>query len=171
MSAEDEDDDAEVTRMSELAPGEARELVGRYGLRLREVEPGAEIPGSHWGAPEAGIVGLDVWVRPDTPVHSFLHEASHTVCMDAERRGGLHTDAGGDDLEESGVCVLQVVLADELTGLGRERLMADMDRWGYSFRLGSTAAWFSEDAEDARAWLRDAGLLDSGDRPVWRLRD
>ncbi len=26
----------------------------------------------------------------------------------------------------------------------------DMDEWGYSFRLGSAANWFAEDAEDAR---------------------
>jgi hypothetical protein len=36
--------------------------------------------------------------------------------------------------------------------------MQDMDAWGYSFRLGSTAAWFEADAEDARDWLRERGL-------------
>ena len=29
--------------------------------------------------------------------------------------------------------------------------------WGYSFRLGSAAAWFAEDAEDARDWLIATG--------------
>jgi hypothetical protein len=37
--------------------------------------------------------------------------------------------------------------------------MADMDAWGYSFRLGSTRAWFEGDAEDAREWLEQRGLL------------
>ena len=37
--------------------------------------------------------------------------------------------------------------------------MADMDAWGYSFRLGSTRAWFERDAEDARAWLAERRLL------------
>jgi hypothetical protein len=32
--------------------------------------------------------------------------------------------------------------------------MADMDAWGYSFRLGSTRAWFEADAEDAREFLQ-----------------
>jgi len=37
--------------------------------------------------------------------------------------------------------------------------MDDMDAWGYTFRLGSTRAWFERDAEDARAWLAARGLL------------
>ena len=79
--------------------------------------------------------------------------------MDADRRGGLYTDAGGDDIEESAVCYLQILLADRLPVVGRARLMRDMDAWGYSFRLGSTASWFETDADDARAWLRSRGLL------------
>jgi hypothetical protein len=39
-----------------------------------------------------------------------------------------------------------------------------MDAWGYSFRLGSTAAWFGADAEDAREWLRRQGLIDAHGR-------
>jgi hypothetical protein len=31
--------------------------------------------------------------------------------------------------------------------------MADMDAWGYTFRLGSTRAWFENDAAEARAFL------------------
>jgi hypothetical protein len=45
-----------------------------------------------------------------------------------------------------------------------------MDAWGYSFRLGSTAAWFERDAEDARAWLLLHGLIDAAGTPTWRLR-
>ena len=90
--------------------------------------------------------------------------------MDDERRLNLNKDAGGDDLEESAVCYLQVVLADELDGVGRDRIMLDMDTWGYSFRLGSTARWFAEDAEDARQWLIDEALLEATGAPVFRLR-
>jgi hypothetical protein len=57
------------------------------------------------------------------------------------------------------VCYLQVVLADRLPGVGRRRLMQDMDAWGYSFRLGGAQAWFEQDAADARAWLVERGLL------------
>ena len=80
------------------------------------------------------------------------------------------SDAGGDDLEESSVCYLQILLADRLPGVGRSRLMQDMDAWGYSFRLGSTQAWFESDAEDARVWLIDHGLVTAGDNAVFKLR-
>ena len=50
------------------------------------------------------------------------------------------------------------MLADALAGVGRERLMRDMDEWGYSFRLGSARAWFERDADDARAWLAARAL-------------
>ena len=82
------------------------------------------------------------------------------------RRAGLHTDAGGDDVEECAVCYLQILLADRLPGVGRARLMRDMDAWGYSFRLGSARAYVDEDAQDAWHWLERAGLID-GER---RLR-
>jgi hypothetical protein len=49
-------------------------------------------------------------------------------------------------------------------------MMADMDAWGYSFRLGSSAAWFEQDAADARAWLTRHGLIDSDGRVLFRLR-
>lgn len=128
-------------------------LLERYGLELRWVEEDQPIPGSHWGDSEAGLRGSAVFVRPDTPVHSLLHEACHSICMGEERRRTLDTDAKSDDAEENAVCYLQILLADEIPGVGAARLMTDMDRWGYSFRLGSTRAWFEHDAEDARDWL------------------
>lgn len=144
---------------------ELRALLAGYGLALREVAAGAAIRGSFWGEPEAGIVGDEVYVRPDTPVHSALHEACHLICA-GDRRAAIHTDAGGTYAEEDAVCYLQIVLADRLPGIGAARLMADMDAWGYTFRLGSARAWFEGDAEDARAWLVARGLLDPEGRPV-----
>jgi hypothetical protein len=38
-------------------------------------------------------------------------------------------------------------------------LLADMDAWGYTFRLGSARRWFEQDAEDARQFLAQRGLL------------
>ena len=111
-----------------------------------------------------------LYVRADTPLHSLLHELSHFVCMSAERRAGLDRDAGGDDAEECAVCYLQILLADELPQLGRERMFADMDAWGYTFRLGSSRAWFEQDAADARTWLRESGLIDESHRPTFRLK-
>jgi hypothetical protein len=145
-------------------------LLGRYGMELVLISPSEVIPGSYWGESEAGLKGDRLYARLDTPVHSILHEACHYVCMAPERRAGLDRDAGGDDLEESAVCYLQVVLADSLPGVGRRRLCSDMDAWGYSFRLGSTQAWFEGDAEDARGWLRGHGVIDGADRPTWAAR-
>ncbi len=139
-------------------------------LRPVRVEPGVAIPGSYWGAPEAGLIGAAIYLRVDTPVHSALHEAAHYICMDRARRAALDTDAGGDFSEEDAVCLLQVLMADQLPSLTRERLFADMDAWGYSFRLGSTAAWFEQDAEEARAWLLQHRLIDDAGVPTWRLR-
>jgi hypothetical protein len=134
-------------------------MLHHYGLTLRLTAPHESIPGSYWGESEAGLKGDVLYARLDTPVHSVLHEASHYICMTPERRAGLDRDAGGDDAEESAVCYLQVLLADALAEVGRERMMKDMDKWGYSFRLGSTRAWFAGDAEDAREWLRSRGLI------------
>ena len=145
-------------------------LLARYGLDLSLTAPQEVIPGSYWGETEAGLKGNHLFARLDTPLHSILHETSHYICMTPERRAGLDRDAGGDDQEESAVCYLQVLLADELAGVGRERLCEDMDAWGYSFRLGSTRAWFNGDAEDARLWLVREGVIDKRGRLTGALR-
>lgn len=147
-----------------------RELMARFGILVHEHPLEAVIPGSFWGEPEAGMIGQTLHVRADTPIHSAMHEACHIICMDSARREKLHTDAGGDDLEESAVCYLQVVLADALPNFDRARMMADMDAWGYSFRLGSTAAWFAEDAADAEHWLKVQQLLTESGAPLFRTR-
>jgi hypothetical protein len=154
----------------EVGLADLRALLARYRLRVTEVPDGQPIPGSHWGDPEAGLIEDELLVRADTPAHSALHEACHFVCMDASRRVGLNTDAGGDYAEENGVCYLQILLAGALSAVGRDRMLADMDAWGYSFRLGSARAWFERDAEDARLWLYRAGLIDVRGGITWRLR-
>lgn len=148
-----------VTRLADIDFDAAAALLARYGLRLHRVADGAPIPGSYWGEPEAGIIGCDVHVRGDTPVHSMLHEACHLIVLPPERRAQVHTDATDSVEEEDATCYLQIVLADALAGVGSARLMADMDAWGYTYRLGSTRAWFEHDAENARHWLLERGLL------------
>jgi hypothetical protein len=145
-------------------------LLDRFGLALTLVAHGEPIPGSYWGDSEAGLKGEALHARLDTPLHSILHEVCHYICMSPERRAGLDTDAGGDDLEESAVCYLQVLLAGELPAVGRARMLADMDSWGYSFRLGTTRAWFEGDATDARAWLEGRGVIDVAGRVTGSLR-
>lgn len=135
-------------------------LLASYDLTIRYVTEGEQIPGSYWGDSEAGLVGSTLFLRSDTPLHSALHEAAHFVCMDDSRRRRLDRDAGGDVFEENAVCYLQILWGDVLPTVGAESVMADMDEWGYTFRLGSAARWFREDAEDARSWLQSRGLLD-----------
>ena len=145
-------------------------LLERYGMVLEWVADGEAIPGSFWGDSEAGLIANRLLVRADTPLHSAMHEACHYVCMDQQRRDGLHTDAGGGYDEENGVNYLQTLLSDNIPECGRARMFADMDEWGYSYRLGSAQAWFEQDAEDAWQWLLDHGLIDSDDQPSWKLR-
>jgi hypothetical protein len=147
-----------------------RKLFAPYRLTVETVGETSAIPGSFWGEPEAGLVGDRLMVRRDTPLHSALHEGCHFVCMDERRRSALHTDAGGNVHEENAVCYLQGLLADALPGYDRQRLFAEMDAWGYSFRLGSAAAWFAGDADDARQWLIQHDLIDEDERPTGRRR-
>ena len=159
-----------VLALAALDRGEVDALLAAYGVRLVEVAPHEAIPGSYWGDAEAGLVGDAVYVRADTPAHSFLHELCHYICMSAGRRAALATDAGGDDAEECGVCYLQVLLAERLRGFGAARCLADMDTWGYSFRSGSARAWFEGDGEHAREWLLAHDLIDSARAPTRKLR-
>lgn len=147
-----------------------QDLLQRHALDLQLVPAAHAIPGSYWGECEAGLVGSELFARADTPLHSVLHEAAHFVCMSGVRRAALSTDAGGDDAEENAVCYLQVIWADLLPAVGRERLFEDMNAWGYSFRLGCARRWFREDASDARQWLQDAAILAADDQPTFRVR-
>jgi hypothetical protein len=160
----------DVIRCAELTEGLLDQLLTRFGMAVDTIGNDSEIPGSYWKDSEAGLIGNSLYLRPDTPVHSALHEACHYICMDTQRRESLDTDSGGDYLEESAVCYLQIILADQLPDIGKQRMFDDMDRWGYSFRLGSTQRWFEEDAEDAREWLEQQGLITTSDEPSWRVR-
>ena len=148
-----------VLRLSDVDAPAVHRCLRALGLALVEVTRSEPVPGSFWGDEEAGLIGNQLHARPDTPLHSILHETCHWLCMDDRRRAGLHTDAGGDYDEENAVCYLQILLADRIPGFGRHRCMTDMDAWGYSFRLGSARAWFDGDAEDARRWLAHRGIL------------
>ncbi len=160
----------QVLTVADVALEDLATLLGRYELELVVEADSAPITGSYWGEPEAGIVRRTIYVHRDTPIHSVLHEGCHVICMTADRRDRLERDAGGDDLEEAAVCYLQVVLADRVRAVGRDRLMRDMDAWGYSFRLGSAREWFEYDAEDAREFLVNHELLTATGEPIYALR-
>lgn len=159
----------DVTLCKERVP-EIEKLFLKYALTVTPVDDDTPIPGSYWGESEAGVIKSRLYIREDTPIHSAFHEACHYICMESERRTQLHTDAGGDYDEENGVCYLQIILADKLAGFSTDQMLQDMDRWGYTFRLGSARAWFEEDAEDAKQWLQKAGIIDCYNNPTWKLR-
>ncbi len=148
-------DSTKVMRIAHVGLTPLRKLLTEFGLRVKLVPEDEDIPGSHWGDDEAGLIQNTLYVRLDTPIHSALHEACHWLLMDNDRRETLHTDAGGTAEEENAVCYLQIVLSESIAGFGRERCFDDMDAWGYSFRLGSTRDWFFADAEDAQAALAE----------------
>lgn len=147
-----------------------QQLLQPYNIEIMHVANDDAIPGSFFGEREAGLIANKLYLREDTPLHSALHEAGHYICMDPDRRSKLDTDAEGDYDEENGVCYLQILLADHIKHMGRSRMMRDMDRWGYTFRLGSARNWFEQDAEDARDWLQRYGIIDVESQPTWQLR-
>ena len=157
-------------RLSNVDRTAVTRLLATYHLDLRLLGANEPVPASYWGDSEAGLLGGTLYARLDTPLHSVLHEAAHYICMSPERRAGLDRDAGGDDAEESAVCYLQLLLAEALGGIGAARLCSDMDEWGYSFRLGSAAAWYSGDSTDSRHWLATHGIIDPAARLTGGLR-
>ncbi len=150
---------ASVLTLDDITFVDVASLLARYDLELLLVDDNAVIPGSYWGEPEAGIVGNTVHARRDTPMHSLLHEAAHLIVLEPARRASVHTDATDSIEEEDAVCVLQSLLGDALAGVGGNRILDDMDAWGYTFRLGSASAYVQHDAESAWQWLRQRGLV------------
>ena len=145
-----------VLQVSDVESDIVDQFLGRYGITLEVVPDAAPITASFWGEPEAGIVGRQVFVRGDPPVHSMLHEACHIICMSAERRDSLYRDAGGNDLEESAVCYLQVVLADSMVGVGRARLMClSCEFWGEYNTISIITGWFGK-----RILIKESTIID-----------
>ena len=162
--------------MSVLCCGEIKlvelaSLLGKFSIQLHLIEDSKEIPGSWFGDPEAGIINNNLYIRNDTPVHSALHESCHYVCMSPDRRENLHTNAGGDYDEENAVCYLSILLSEYINSFGQERMLNDMDEWGYTFRLGSSKAWFEGDAEDAKELLIKYKIIDLNKNPLWTIRE
>lgn len=156
--------------VADLPSQALQNLLSTYSIVVEFIPNNEQIPGSFWGDSEAGLIKNTLYVRPETPVHSALHEACHYICLDSLRRKALNTDAGGDYDEENAVCYLQILLAAKLSGCSADTIMKNMDTWGYSFRLGSAQTWFEDDAEDAQQWLLKENLINQSNEPTGRLR-
>ncbi len=164
------DSDPAVLRLRDVDAQQVTALLQRFGLSLKPVATGQTIPGSFWGDDEAGLIGAALFARSDTPLHSILHEACHWITCTAQRRAVLHTDAADTQDEENATCYLQILLSDYIPSFGRARGLNDMDAWGYSFRLGSAARWFRDDASAEREWLQRFGLIDASERVCFQVR-
>jgi len=163
-------DPTNVLNCDQAQQSQLATLLKPYGIEIISIAEDTDIPGSFFGEREAGLIGNKLYLRYDTPVHSALHESCHYICMDSIRRNKLDTDAEGDYDEENGVCYLQILLAGQLPAVGKDRMLIDMDRWGYTFRLGSAQAWFEQDAEDANNWLLRHNIIDKNQQPTWQIR-
>ncbi len=164
------DNEPAVLRLGDVDAQQVTNLLQRFGLTLTPVVAGNPIPGSFWGDDEAGLIGAALFARGDTPLHSILHEACHWITCTPKRRAVLHTDAADTQDEENATCFLQILLSDHIPGFGRARGLKDMDAWGYSFRLGSAARWFRDDAQAEREWLQRFKLIDARERVRFRVR-
>ena len=92
-----------VLQYAGINPAELAGLLGLFQLEICIAGETEEIPGSYWGAEEAGLIKSRLYVRTDTPVHSIMHEACHYICSDTERRDVLDTNACADDAGENEV--------------------------------------------------------------------
>lgn len=160
----------DVLRLADIDLTQVIDLLQRYNLTFNLIQDNSDIPGSFWGEEEAGLISNQVFARSDTPVHSLLHESCHYICMDESRRHLLHTNAGGTADEENAVCYLQILLSNELSFMDSDRMMRDMDTWGYSFRLGSCSAWYENDTQDEVEWLLTHKLITKDKTPTFALR-
>ena len=163
-------DENSVLRLIDTEIEQVKQLLEKYGLSLIVKEPEQTIPGSFWGDEEAGLIADTLYARTDTPIHSVLHEACHYICMSEPRRKKLHTNAGGTQDEENAVCYLQLLLCKKTSFISQQRMMQDMDAWGYNFMLGSTKAWFENDAVDAMQWLLNHLLINEDQNVTFSLR-
>jgi hypothetical protein len=73
----------DVLRLENIEHEALAELLSRFGLALHQCPTGDPIPGSYWGDDEAGLRANQLYARPDSPLHSILHEAAHYICMDS----------------------------------------------------------------------------------------
>lgn len=170
MHKPEQEELSSVLLISDCNHSNLTSFLRKYHLSYHIKANNLAIPGSYWGESEAGLIADNIYVRSDTPIHSMLHETCHYICMDEQRRKNLNTDAAGDYDEENGVCYLQIILSDLIPEMGRQRMMQDMDSWGYTFRLGSAQKWFDKDAEDACKWLIEHKILNTYQEVTFKLR-
>ena len=133
-------------------------LLARYGLAARARRRRRADPRQLLGRTRSRPDRPRVHARDDTPVHSLLHEAAHLIVLPPERaRRAYRRHRFGRGRRRR---LRAAVAARRRPARRRPRaLMADMDAWGYTFRLGSARAYFERDAEDAGPGCSARGLV------------
>ena len=67
----------DVLRIRDIDMQPVTQFLAEQNLSLMTVADDTDIPGSHWGDDEAGLIAGKLYARSDTPLHSVLHEACH----------------------------------------------------------------------------------------------
>ena len=116
------------------------------------------------------VVGLDYDDALLEPYEAFVQYKRHPLIAGIIEGGKVLLVRRAVDPARPAPVLQLSQSGDELPALGRQKMMQDMDAWGYSFRLGSTRAWFEQDAGDARAFLEKHELIDHTGAPTWQLR-
>ncbi len=65
--------------VADLPTQALQNLLSPYSIIVESVSNNAPIPGSFGGDSEAGLIRNILYVRPEPPVHSALHEACHYI--------------------------------------------------------------------------------------------
>ena len=89
-------------------PGAWRCCSHVTALRSSWWRPAGRFPAVTGARPKRASRAMSLYARPDTPLHSVLHEAASLHLHVARAARGLDRDAGGDDAEECAVCYLQI---------------------------------------------------------------
>ena len=110
----------DVLRFAAIDPAGLERLLQRWGLQLRVVAAGDDIPGSFWGEEEAGLIADSLYVRPDTPVHSALHEACHFIFISKEQGNIMAKQAAAAPAVKAGpIQRLRTFYSEVTTELGK----------------------------------------------------
>ena len=119
------------------------------------------------GGRRVQIVSVEITDRQDRALgtlHAVMPASSLDAVLTSDRLGPsgqiFIVDGDGRYLTHARGMVPGQAFGRSLPELGQERMMQDMDTWGYSFRLGSTERWFAEDAKDAKEWLQEHNVID-----------
>jgi len=144
--------------------------LDRYGLSLHLVAPDEVIP-ARIGASARRADGIQIFARLDTAGAFGAARGRPFYLHDAGTARRLGYRCRRRSCGRECVCYLQIILAQSLPNVGRERMCRDMDEWAIRSGWEAPRSGSIQDAEDARDWLMRHGVLDSQSRPTYAVDD